>query len=219
MEIIDSSVVIKPFGPVILKSKIKLSSVSMLNSIMDDPYACGAVLDDWSHHLAGQLKKQVKVTEIVKQDFELLGFLISNAKNYLLNSPNPMAGFSYPSGTNDIKFKVELDEAWVNEMEPGDYNPIHHHANCQIACVGFLRNPTDFERELSKQAQGKRSAGCLQFIDGRALHGTNEMFLVTPVVGEVWFFPAWMPHCVYPFKSLGIRRSFSANFSVRVQGE
>ena len=50
------------------------------------------------------------------------------------------------------------------------------------------------------------------------LYGTPQMFIdtkypVKPHVGQIFFFPAWLLHEVYPFRGKGLRRTISFNLS------
>ena len=60
----------------------------------------------------------------------------------------------------------------------------------------------------------QNTAGCLQFIDSRSAVGLRNLFTVKPVVGDFYLWPSWMLHCVYPFKSPGVRRSIAINLAL-----
>jgi hypothetical protein len=42
----------------------------------------------------------------------------------------------------------------------------------------------------------------------------RNLFVVKPAVGEFYLWPSWMLHCVYPFRSPGVRRSIAVNLSL-----
>ena len=98
-------------------------------------------------------------------------------------------------------------------MTAGDFNPLHHHPQCDLSCVGFLELPESYDQELATIIKHKRVAGYLQFVDGRPSFGSVSLWQVKPEVGDFYIFPSWLLHCVYPFRGMGIRRSFSANIS------
>ncbi|HHZ93376.1 TPA: hypothetical protein EYN65_23320 [Candidatus Poribacteria bacterium] len=62
--------------------------------------------------------------------------------------------------------------------------------------------------------------GCLEFVFGRtpATGSLTFMFAQSsirrPVVGDIYLFPNWLEHMVYPFEGKGERRSvaFNVNF-------
>ena len=59
----------------------------------------------------------------------------------------------------------------------------------------------------------REHAGWIEF-----LYGTPQMFIdpkypVKPHVGQIFFFPAWLLHEVYPFRGKGLRRTISFNLS------
>ena len=66
---------------------------------------------------------------------------------------------------------------------------------------------------VAKKAQ-QNTAGCLQFIDSRSALGVKNLFTVKPAVGDFYLWPSWMLHCVYPFRSPGVRRSIAINLAL-----
>ena len=48
----------------------------------------------------------------------------------------------------------------------------------------------------------------------RTVVGGRNLFVVKPEVGAFYLWPAWMLHCVYPFRGAGVRRSVSVNLSL-----
>nr|WP_240903345.1 putative 2OG-Fe(II) oxygenase [Caulobacter sp. 602-2] len=99
-------------------------------------------------------------------------------------------------------------------MVAGDYNPAHFHQGCLYSSVGFLRVPPGYEAEFAADKARQNTAGCLQFIDSRSAVGAKNLFTVKPVVGDFYLWPSWMLHCVYPFRSPGVRRSMAINLAL-----
>jgi hypothetical protein len=100
-------------------------------------------------------------------------------------------------------------------MRAGDYNPVHFHQGCHFSSVGFLALPSAYDAEFAADKARQNTAGCLQFIDSRSALGLKNLFTVKPAVGDFYLWPSWMLHCVYPFKSAGIRRSIAINLALR----
>ena len=160
------------------------------------------------------IENETSLSEFIGDQEEFRRFLISAVKSYLSQAPNIHLNQSLPGG-GAATVRIEIQDIWSNEMRAGDYSPAHFHTNCQMSCVGFLRNPDNYEKELAACAPHKRMSGCLQLIDGRTVFGGSNMILVHPVIGKLVLFPAWMLHCVYPFRSRGRRRTFSANLALK----
>jgi Putative 2OG-Fe(II) oxygenase len=209
--------VVAPFSPILLKARIPLVLVQRIDAI-----ASRAIRSpeerrrrNWAQNLAGNVRIEVRVTDLFKNDLDIMSFILSLGKSYGLRVPNILLGETHGAPSQQVTFETVLEEAWINDMVAGDYSPVHFHSGCQLSCVGFLRVPNSYVRERARHASNKDSIGCLQFIDSRTVVGASNMYLVRPEVGTFYMFPAWMLHCVYPFRGTGTRRSFSANISIR----
>ena len=82
-----------------------------------------------------------------------------------------------------------------------------------ISGVGYLRLPDDIEQEWENEDHDP-SAGLINFINGSTLPLDSNTTRFRPQVGDIYFFPAWLLHEVYPFRSKGERWSFSFNTTV-----
>jgi len=47
----------------------------------------------------------------------------------------------------------------------------------------------------------------------------QRSFYVEPTVGDLWLFPKWLEHGVYPFRGPGERRILAANVNVWFEEE
>lgn len=206
--------VITPFSPAIVRADMPIKFVENINEYIDNMPRKRQKKLDYSSKLAGNIENETNLAEFIGDQEEFRRFLISAVKLYLSQAPNIHLNQSFP-GDGAATVRIEIQDIWSNEMRAGDYSPAHFHTNCQMSCVGFLRNPDNYEEELAACAPHKRMSGCLQLIDGRTVFGGSNMILVEPVIGKLVLFPAWMLHCVYPFRSRGRRRTFSANFALR----
>ena len=206
--------VVTPFGPIIMNASMPMLFVENINEYMDNMPRYQQKKLDYSSKLAGNIESEISLSEFIGDQKSFRQFLITAVKLYLSQAPNVHLNQSF-AGDGAATVRIEIQDIWSNEMRAGDYSPAHFHTNCQMSCVGFLRNPDNYEEELAACAPHKRMSGCLQLIDGRTVFGGSNMVLVEPVVGKLVLFPAWMLHCVYPFRSRGRRRTFSANFALR----
>ena len=112
-----------------------------------------------------------------------------------------------------IHLTVGIHTAWGNISVAGDFNPAHQHTG-EVSGVGYLKMPENIEREWLLEDHDP-SAGMINFHDGRPNTGAVHMYRIKPVVGDIYFFPAWLPHSVHPFRSSGERWSFSFNLSIQ----
>ena len=210
---------VAPFSPTIIKARMPEAVVQRLNARADAIAASGdeAAARDWSKHLAGAVSAEVRFTDIIREMPDFTDFLYDVARTYAYRCENALMHFSDYDRTEELedkKLTIEIKEGWVNEMVAGDYNPAHFHQGCLFSTVGFLRVPDGYEDEFKADKARQNTAGCLQFIDSRSAVGARNLFTVKPEVGDFYLWPSWMLHCVYPFKSPGVRRSIAINLAL-----
>lgn len=210
---------VAPFSPTIIKAAMPQSVVDRLNARVDDIVARRdeVAARDWSKHLAGVVTTEIRLTDVIGEMNDLSDFLYDVARTYSYRCENALMHYGDYERTEDLadkKLEIQIKEGWVNDMVAGDYNPAHFHQGCLFSSVGFLRVPPDYEAEFLADKARQNTAGCLQFIDSRSAVGVRNLFTVKPVVGDFYLWPSWMLHCVYPFKSPGVRRSFAVNLSL-----
>ena len=110
----------------------------------------------------------------------------------------------------DFKQKYELDALWANFQEPGDFNPPHDHGG-SLSWVIFLNVPEALIEENKNYKGRSAGPGGITFIygDGPRESVTHHSFV--PKSGDMYIFPAWLKHWVFPFKSKCTRISVSGN--------
>lgn len=210
---------VAPFSPTILKARMSPDMIATLNSQADAIRSSADQVDarDWSRHLAGVVSHEINVTDLIRATPALSNFLFDIARIYAYRCENALLHFTDYASTDqlrDTRLRIEIKEGWINDMLAGDYNPVHFHQGCHFSCVGFLALPLDYEAEFVAGKAQQNTAGCLQFIDSRSAVGLKNLFTVKPAVGDFYLWPSWMLHCVYPFKSTGVRRSIAVNLAL-----
>ena len=118
-------------------------------------------------------------------------------------------------GFDTPKFKI--NDAWVNYMKDGDFNPEHMHPTF-LSSVLFLQVPDDLktEREKYKGNFKNGGAGCLTFThpdNNDSPYIINERTF-RPEEGDLFVFPGTLKHFVWPFKSKVERISVAANWGI-----
>ena len=89
---------------------------------------------------------------------------------------------------------------------------MHTHTGL-ISGVGYLRLPDTIEEEWQREDHDP-SAGMIAFMNGNSQNLMTNVLRIKPEVGMIYFFPAWLLHEVYPFRSTGERWSFSFNTTI-----
>ena len=188
----------QPFGPSILKVKMPQAYVNLFNAeadriLYDDKLSKKY---DWSHNLAGNVKKEIAIDHNKIKGFP--EFLVTMSDQYLSKV--------LPEWTTDAKVSFRV---WVVSQYAGDFNPVHIH-DANLSGVAFLKVPPGFEEEYKKEDHHP-TAGCLEFLGSIPNHFARHSYVVKPKVGDLYLFPSWLAHQVYPFRCEGERRSMSFN--------
>ena len=189
----------QPFGPSILKTTLPQGFVNLLNAEADRILYDETLSKehDWSHNLAGNVKKEVAIDQNKIPNFP--EFLITMAKAYYKHTieKDPIEG-------SKVGFRV-----WVVSQYKGDFNPMHIH-DANLSGVAFLKMPPGFDAEYAKEDHHP-TAGCLEFLGSMPNHFARHSYIAKPKVGEFYLFPSWLTHQVYPFRCDGERRSLAFN--------
>lgn len=192
-----------------LTNSIKISSKQMLN----DPSQ-----KDHSDKLAGvftfgsQIAVDIKTARMLPHWDEFFETIenISHAYVEYFNSK------CINSKTPTSNFRCEINEIWINEQKPGDYNPLHCHNNQSIAGLSGV-----FYVSIPKEIrEGKGDSGKINFVYGtQRQHDHNNFRLsqtvqVNPQPGGLLLFPQDMNHSVTSFISDESRISIAFNVNV-----
>ena len=188
----------QPFGPSILKVKLPQEYVNQINNkadvILNDEKL--SKKQDWSHNLAGNVKKEIAINHNEIKGFP--EFMVTMSDQYLTKV--------LPEYITDAKVSFRV---WVVSQYAGDFNPVHiHDANLSGVC--FLKIPSGFEEEYKKEDHHP-TVGCLEFLGSIPNHFARHSYIVRPEVGDFYLFPSWLAHQVYPFRCKGERRSMAFN--------
>ena len=194
----------KPFGPSVLKSSVPQVGIDLINKIADDILKDRKKRKDYDYsvNLAGNIKYEVALP---LKDVPSVELLINKlASEYV---------------TKTVKNYIDLEKthmsytAWLVSQYAGDFNPLHiHDANLSGVC--FLKLPPGYEEEYRREDHHP-TIGCLEFLGSVPNHFAEHSYLVKPQLGDLYLFPSWLAHQVYPFRSKGERRSMAFNIHLR----
>ena len=199
--------ILTPFSPILGYKKMSDAFVEKCNKAIDDK------MEDWSGNLVGKVNQELKWNDDLNQAWsdEFGQFLMryqSHAELY--------TSMGNRNITPDIlDYRLEISSGWFVRQFENEYNPIHTHQGSLLSCVGYLALPNGIEKEWEEDYKDHHpSHGHIQFVHGQAANHEGSNFLMKPKVGHFIVFPAHLHHCVYPFKTVGERRSFSVNFTI-----
>ena len=190
-----------PFGPFLARTKMPESvRLKMLEEGKK-------MLPSYNHALAGHLKTQFEYPDHMMDYFygELAPFLklYRDKLNWYYTQP-------------DSHVVLKPESLWINFYKPGDFNPIHNHFG-DYSFVFFLDIPKELEKEQEEFEGTGTKPGETQFFmgaDGNNPKWQRTGLNVNPQTGDLYFFPAQLPHWVTPYKSNVQRISVSGNLTI-----
>ena len=187
--------IIRPFSPTIGRYKLPEKTVTILNDHIDNILKDENKIEELYHgkELAGEIKYELKLTK----DF-LDKYLYELLKNFVFN-------FIKSSLNKEIK-SFDLKSSWAVCQFESDYNPIHWHDG-HLSGVMYTKMPKD----LGSSYKNQNKNGRIAFIHGSTQLLVSSVYDVKPEVGDLFIFPSYMMHTVYPFFSDEERRSVSFN--------
>lgn len=147
---------------------------------------------DYTPYLAGRITEGRQLgLPLEKLSPQIAELLIALSYHYL----EQLAG----QQAERPQYKLELLDLWMVEQKAGDFNPVHQHGGL-LAGIIYLQVPPECDI-MTKE-------GCLEFLFGRHNPMTADFCgqrTIKPVPGDLYIFPAWLQHVVYPFKGEGSR--------------
>ena len=183
------------WGPFVTQYELSSKEVADLNKIEEG--------QEFNRGLAGHITDEYELSK--EKVFEII-------EPYLQ---------SYVQGFWDYR-KIKLANsftmvsAWINRQKKYEFNPPHTHDD-DLSFVIYTKIPEGLEKECRESVSNSPGPGCIVFdFNMPSSAGGNKMFLQThahlPSVGDMFIFPAGLPHWVYPFtKTQGERVSISGN--------
>jgi len=191
---------IKPFGPAIAKVSIPKKILHELNTYIDNLIKDEKKSKEQDHgySLVGNVKQEIKLEDKIIEDSRWKEFLEKCISIWI------------ESITRKKINEFKLIDSWVVRQFQNEYNPAHWH-NGHISGAGFLKVPSNFGQTIQKNKRINQN-GNLSLIHGSRHFLNNSIFDITPIEGDLYFFPHYLMHTVYPFlNSHEERRSISFN--------
>ncbi len=195
--------ILRPFGPSIAKVTIPNQIINDMNQYIDDLSVNEEKISKLDHgqYLAGNVTNEFRLDIEFMQKIKWAEFLAQSCQKWLLD------------GHNISLKKFDIIASWVVKQFKNDYNPIHYHSG-QISGVGYLKIPEKMGETKQKNKKLNHN-GKLVLIDGSKKFVCTPTYVITPQVGDFYFFPSYMMHTVYPFSETSDeRRSVSFNAKI-----
>ena len=188
------------WGPCIVKTQVDQATLDLLLSEGEESK------EDASPELAGVLKNQFHYRDKNKfQNFMEDTFNLYNA-----------AMKQWKETTSKTPSTFFLEKIWINYQGPNEFNPPHSHGGA-LSFVIFAKIPMELRVENQNYKGLSAGPGGITFLYGDTEDRCITNHSVFPEVGDMYIFPAWVKHWVYPFKSDCTRISISGNVIDRIE--
>ena len=189
------------WGPCVVKTKVDQATLDLLLSEGE------ASKEDASPELAGVVNNQFhyrdknKFSKFMEGTFNLYNHAISKWKIGL---------------KKNVPSTYYLEKLWVNFQGPNEFNPPHSHGGA-LSFVIFLKVPLKLRAENQNYKGLSAGPGGITFIYGDTEDRCISNHSVLPEEGDMYIFPAWLKHWVYPFKADCTRVSVSGNVIDKIE--
>ena len=200
---------LSPFGPFMMKAKLPDKILNRMIEITDDITNDEENKKNWGHALAGQIRDEPL---IANEYLDARGLY-----NYFNNLCTYYIDHTIKINNVDVKMidpetNSKITSMWIVNQKEGEYNPVHHHTNATISCVMYLKIPEYTPRDLPYKPISDGSIEFIYSASGEEYQTFNKgCYLTSPEVGDMFMFPSYLLHTVYPFLGDGERRSVSFN--------
>ena len=194
------------WGPCVVHTKI---SSEMVELFLKEAKASN---EDATPMLAGILNKEVTLRDKdkFKKFFEQYFSLYNHALSTWVLDP------LLSSISTKTAPKYYLNRLWCNFQRPNDFNPPHSHSGA-LSFVIYIQIPEELKKENADYKGLSAGPGGVTFIYGDAENNSIGYHSMFPQEGDMFVFPAWLKHWVYPFKSDCTRISVSGNIQDSVK--
>ena len=205
----------------VLKAKLHNETIKKLDGYLDK-LKVDKNRESNAEFLVGQIKKgQQLLIDPTHKNVTDYNLALCSLANYYVKYFYQYLGKEY------IKRAPQIDKIWSVHSFGGDYNPMHSHM-CKtmtgISAVTWTKVPKCISDKSSKNeglanASGSQDGhlgffyGTSTLLDAELLKPVQDM-TVKPRIGDIYMFPSWLQHMVYPFDGEGERTTISANINM-----
>ena len=122
----------------------------------------------------------------------------------------------WKQGNEKVPSTFFLEKLWINFQGPNEFNPPHSHGGA-LSFVIFLKVPIKLRVENQNYKGLSAGPGGITFLYGDIEDRCITNHSVFPEEGDMYIFPAWLKHWVYPFTTDCTRISVSGNVIDKIE--
>ena len=188
---------IQPWSVPIFKTTLPPEILQTMIEISDQVIADK---DAKSHggYLAGQIDSELLVEHILLEQTGVMGFFLGAVRQFIIMCKCQMMP-GLEQAIQKEEWLIQMLTMWIISQQPGEYNPMHLHTQCQISAVMYLKVP---KMLLSKKEHRPDDDGSILFVSNAStdLDLSVPNIVIPPQVGDFFIFGAHQQHAVYPYR-------------------
>jgi len=149
-------------------------------------------------YLAGQIDSELLVEHDILEQTGVMGFFLGAVRQFIIQCKmQQMPGLE--QAIQKEEWLTQMLTMWIISQQPGEYNPIHIHTQCQISTVMYLKVPKMLP---SKKEHRPLDDGSILFVSNasRDIDFSVPNITIPPQVGDFYIFGAQQQHQVYPYR-------------------
>ena len=188
---------IQPWSVPVMKTTLPPKILQTMIEISD---LVVADKDAKSHgeYLAGQIDTELLVEEELLEQSGVMGFFLGAVRQFVIQCKcQMMPGFKQEIQKEE--WLTQMTSMWIISQQPGEYNPMHLHGNCQISSVMYLKVPKMLP---SRKEHRPHNDGSIFFASNasRDVDFSVPNIVIHPAAGDFFIFGAHQQHAVYPYR-------------------
>ena len=190
---------LQPWSTPVMKTKLPSEVIHTMTEISDKVLA-DKNAESWGGNLAGQIETELVVEHDILKQTKMMGFFMGAVRQFVLMCKCQQMP-DLIEAVKQEEWLTQLLTMWVVSQYPNEYNPAHLHTQCQVSAVMYLKMP---EMLSSRKEHRGTDDGSILFMGqcSRDLDLAAPQLTCKPVVGDFYFFPNYLMHCVYPFNRM-----------------
>ena len=149
-------------------------------------------------NLAGQIESELLIEHDILEQTGVMGFFLGAVKQFIIQCKMQQQ----PTKILEIQreeWYTQMLTMWIISQQPGEYNPMHIHTQCQISSVMYLKVPKMLP---SRKKHRSLDDGSILFVSNasRDVDFSNPNITIPPQVGDFYLFGAQQQHAVWPYR-------------------
>jgi len=212
---------IQPWSVPVMKTTLPPDVLQTMIEISDLVIA-DKELKSYGHTLAGQIETELEIESNILKQTGVMDFFLDVVRQFVIMCKCQMMP-GLEQAIQKEKWLTQILSIWIVSQQPGEYNPMHVHTQCQISSVMYLKVPKMLP---SKKEHRLSEDGSILFVSNssRDIELNIPSITFPPQVGDFYIFGSQQQHAVYPFRCEEgqkdtERRSISFNASFQSKTE